>query len=304
MQRDIFIDYFMEKFINIKDIIGYIKKRKVRNWLDKLTFPHILLIWILIIVSFGLLYYFFQSSSSYLLYPSKQSTASEMKDTIYFSFITATSTGFENIIPFGALKWVAIFEVISGLLLLAIVTSKLVSIKQDIILNELYESSVSEKVNRLRSSLLLFRQNLHRIISKIEERTIKKREIENIYIHLSSFEDIMNEVLNLINKPEDQRLAKGIGPVNTGLIFNSVLSSFETVNELIIVMEKHNLEWKRDINLKFIEQCLVANDKLFEKLNLSKDLMKQTVNDLNEHKNEITKLVKDQLINEQLNAKT
>ncbi len=304
MQRDIFIDYFMEKFINIKDIIRYIKKRKVRNWLDKLTFPHILLIWILIIVSFGLLYYFFQSSSSYLLYPSKQSTVSEMKDTIYFSFITATSTGFENIIPFGKLKWVAIFEVISGLLLLAIVTSKLVSIKQDIILNELYESSVSEKVNRLRSSLLLFRQNLHRIISKIEERTIKKREIENIYIHLSSFEDIMNEVLNLINKPEDQRLAKGIGPVNTGLIFNSVLSSFETVNELIIVMEKHDLEWKRDINLKFIEQCLVANDKLFEKLNLSKDLMKQTVNDLNEHKNEITKLVKDQLINEQLNAKT
>src|SRR3989338_5860868 len=131
-------DYFMEKFINIKDIVAYIKKRKVSNWLDKLTFPRIFLLWILIIVSFGLIYYFLQSSSSYLLSPSTESTVSEIKDTVYFSFITATSTGFENIIPFGKLKWVAIIEVITGLLLLAVVTSKLVSIKQDIILNELY----------------------------------------------------------------------------------------------------------------------------------------------------------------------
>ncbi len=296
-------DYFMEKFINIKEIVRYIKKRKVSNWLDKLTFPRIFLLWILIIVSFGLIYYFLQSSSSYLLHPSEESTVSEMKDTIYFSFITATSTGFENIIPFGKLKWVAIFEVITGLLLLAVVTSKLVSIKQDIILNELYESSISERINRLRSSLLLFRQNMHRLISKIEERTIKKREIENIYIHLSSLEDIISEVLNLVNKPNDQRFSKGLGPVNTGLIFNSILSSFETVNELIIVLDRHGQNWKSDINLKFTEQCLVANDKLFEKLDLSKDLMKQTINDLTEHKNEITKIVKDQIINEQLNAK-
>ena len=105
----------------------------------------------------------------------------------------------------------------------------------------------------------------------------------------------MNEILNLIVKPEDHRLAKDIGPVNIGLIFNSILSSFETLNELILLMRKHKLEWRRDINLKFIEQCLIANDNLFAELNLSKDLMKQTLNDFNEHKNEITVLIKSHL---------
>ena len=189
----------------------------------------------------------------------------------------------------------AIFEVIFGLMLLAVVTSRLVSIKQDVILNELYESSVSEKINRLRSSLLLFRQNLHRIISKIEEGIIKKREIENIYIHLSSFEDTMNEILNLIDKPDEGHFTKDIGSVNMGLIFNSVLSSFETLNETIVIMGQHKLGWKSDINLKFMEQCLAANDKLFEKLNLSKGLMKQTVDDMNEHKDEITAIIRKRL---------
>lgn len=284
----------MEKFINIKDLLGYLRRKRVMKWIDKFAFPSILLIWVSIIVLFGFIYSFFQNGQSYLYYVSQHGPINEIRDAIYFSFVTATTTGFGDIIPVGMFKWVAVFEVIFGLLLLATVTSKLVSIKQDIILNELYESSLSEKVNRLRSSLLLFRQNLHRLIDKIGEGIIKKREIENIYIYLSSFEDTMNEMINMIDRP-DEHLTKGIGPVNTGLIFNGVLSSFETLNELIVVMTKHKLEWKRDINLKFVEQCLITNDKLFEKLDFSKGLLKQTIDDMNEHKNEIIALIRKRL---------
>ncbi len=83
-----------------------------------------------------------------------------LPDSIYFSFVTATTTGFGDFLPQGWFKLIVIAEVICGLLLLALVTSKLVSIKQDILLKEIYDMSFYERINRLRSGLLLFRQNL------------------------------------------------------------------------------------------------------------------------------------------------
>jgi len=69
----------------------------------------------------------------------------------------------------GFFKLISIFEVVFGLLLLAFVTSKLVSIKQDVILNEIYDISFNERLSMVRSSLLLFRQSLSRMMEKIEE---------------------------------------------------------------------------------------------------------------------------------------
>lgn len=285
----------MRKFVELKSFFEQIKKKGIINWIDKLTFPHILILWILIIMLFGFVYYFFQDGISSLFYVPGKDIVQGISDTLYFSFITATTTGFGDIIPLGAFRWVSIFEVVLGLLLLAIVTSKLVSIKQNMILNEIYELSINERINRLRASLLLFRQNLHRVMGKIEEGTIKNRSIDNIYIHISSFEDILNEIYNLIDKPEDKRLIKSIDPINIELIFNSIMSSFETLNELIIVMTQHKIEWKREINIKLIDHCIDVNETLFSKLNSLKNLSRQTILDLNEQKNKVISAIKNEL---------
>src|SRR3989338_6930496 len=146
----------MKDFVHVEEI-GREREPsdgKFVNWIDKLKFIHILILWVFIIMSFGMAYYFLANVNSFLYYNLDQSPITRVIDAVYFSFVAATTTGFGDIIPMGVFKIVSIIEVIFGLLLLALVTSKLVSIKQDMILDEIYESSLNEKINRLRSSLL------------------------------------------------------------------------------------------------------------------------------------------------------
>ncbi|MBN1386052.1 two pore domain potassium channel family protein [Candidatus Woesearchaeota archaeon] len=223
-------------FTDINNMFRDMKRKSLTRWIDKLTFTRILLLWIIIIILFGIAFYYLHDDSSYLFYTPDRSIPGTIFDSIYFSFVTATTTGFGDMIPFGWLKLVAIAEVICGLLLLALVTSKLVSIKQDIILDEIYVLSLNEKTNRLRSSMLLFRQNLDRLLSKVEEGVARKREISNLYLTLSSFEDTLNEIPPLFSK-SDNHFIKNIDALNAELLAAGVISSFEKLNEALLFFE-------------------------------------------------------------------
>lgn len=221
----------------------------------------------------------------------------KIKDSVYFSFVTATTTGFGDIIPFGLFKFIALFEVVFGLMLLAVVTSKLVSIKQDVILSGLYEFSLNEKANRLRASLLLFRQNLDRIIVKIEAKDIQKREISGIYIYFSSLEDSLSETFNLIERSDkNKHFIKNIDPVSAELIFNSILTSFEKLNELLSIMNQNKIEWKTELTTDLINRCLGITESLFNELDPSA-IRKGIINDLNSRKNKVIAMIKSSIDN-------
>lgn len=285
----------MRDFIKIDNILKYVYKEKVRSFIDKITFLHILLLWLFAIVFFGFVYYFLQNGSSNLFYVAKNSVVDNLRDSIYFSFVSATTTGFGDIIPFGFFKMISILEVVFGLMLLAIVTSKLVSIKQDAILNELYELSFTDRVNKLRSSLLLFRQNLDRIITRIEDGNARKREVNTIYIYISSFEDTLRETLKIMEKPTDKNFIKGVDPVNIELIYNSIIHSFEKMKELVDVLNKNRMEWRSELNLKLTDSCISLNEKLFGKLNLSEKILKSAINDMNSRKNTVISSLKSEM---------
>ncbi len=278
----------MKDFLNIDAFFKHIDKSKFTTSIDKLTFLKIFCLWLTTIIFFGLIYHFVQSDNSFLYYFPTSSTVDKLSDTIYFSFVTATTAGFGIFAPSGILKFVAIVQVVIGLLFIAIVTSKLVSIKQDTILNELYELSFTEKINKLRSSLLLFRQNLDRIISKIEDGVIKRRELSDTSIHLSSFDDILREVYVITSKTNIRNaFIKNLDPVNTELIFNSIMNSFEKVHELLGVINENKVVIKNAPIKELTETCINSNEELFNLLNLYIKIRKETITDLNTRKNEV-----------------
>jgi potassium channel LctB len=277
----------MKNFTPIDEFVDQIAQKKVNSWFDKLSFAAILVVWITLVFFFGLAYYFLSSGNTYLHYNPAQGAVQGIFNHVYFSFITATTTGFGDIIPMGYFKVIAIVEVIFGFLLLAVVTSKFVSIKQNIILGEIYELSFHERVNRLRSSLLVFRQNISRIISKVEEKEIHKREISDLYTYISSFEDILREVYGIVVKPENSEYTKTLDPLNTELVFNSVINSFEKINELISLLDQNKKEWRRDVTIHLIYKCINLNQQLFDKANSEKMLSEKNLNDLNAQKSKI-----------------
>lgn len=254
----------MKKIKDVKNNLFLRQKNDFIKWYDSLTFIKILLIWTAIILFFGLIYHFFPHDGSFLMNNETNLKVDNIFDSIYFSFISATTTGFGDIVPIGYFKLVATLEVIFGLLLLALVTSKLVSIKQDVILDEIYELSLNEKINRIRSSLLLFRQNLSRVRSKIDDGSIRKREINDLYIHITSFEDILYELIQFLSRQKGKDFMKTLSSVNLELIINSVNSSLSKLDNLFNDLKSHKLNWKNEITIKHITRSLRLSSDLFD----------------------------------------
>ena len=133
-----------EKFISLDEMVHKLTQERVNRfttWVDRVTFIHILVVWIVVISSFGIVYFLLASKNAYLLSTASNIPVQGIIDHIYFSFVTATTTGFGDIVPMGYFKLIAIVEVTFGFMLLAFVTSKLVSLKQNVLLDEIYDIS-------------------------------------------------------------------------------------------------------------------------------------------------------------------
>lgn len=277
---------------NINDAFISYTGRKVTVWFDNLNFFNIFLIWILIIMSFGFFYLVFSSDNNYLVYQVNNAKVKNLWDCVYFSFITATSTGYGDILPEGYFKAISISEVIFGFMMLVVVTSKLVSLKQDVILEEIYEISFNERLNRLRSSLIVLRQSIVRLIGKVEDGTIKQRDVKELYITTTTFENILNDIKAFFEKKEGGSFIKEIDPINTQLLFNSILQSFEKLEELIKLMEGSNIQWKRDITIKSIMACIEINENLFNELKSSGNLLEEDMASLSQDNNKVLEFFK------------
>ena len=100
-------------------------------------------------------------------------------------------------------------------------------------------------------------------------KKIKKREIGDIYIYLSQFEDSLNEITDIVEEPEKSTFKMNIDSLNAELIFSSIIQSFERINELLLIMKSEGIDWKRDINVFLINKCsdraTVIRDKLASK---------------------------------------
>jgi hypothetical protein len=248
----------------MKLTVPKIKYKRFLAVLDQLNFSHIFLIWIAVVVLFGFAYFVLGNGAA-LVHAQTQTPVTGFLDHLYFSFVSATTTGFGDIVPTGVFKLVAILEVVAAFLLLALVTSKLVSLKQDIILNEIYDISFNERVNRLRSSLLLFRQNIERLIQKVEDKTVSVREVNGAALYITQFEETLREVVTLFATKKGD-YTKNIGPVSRELLVNSILLSFEKLEETLKLLDSHEHHWKSATNLRHVNACITFNKALFQEL--------------------------------------
>lgn len=72
---------------------------------------------------------------------------------LYFSFVTATSVGFGDVVPLGAVRAVAIAEAVLGLLTFGAVVSKLVSRRQEQVVSEIHRIAFEDRLERVQTDL-------------------------------------------------------------------------------------------------------------------------------------------------------
>src|SRR5262245_33115495 len=80
---------------------------------------------------------------------------------IYFSFVTATSVGYGDVVPVGAVRALAIAEAVAGLLIFGAVVAKFVSRRQDEMVREIHRVTFEERLDRVQT-------NLHLVLSELQ----------------------------------------------------------------------------------------------------------------------------------------
>lgn len=227
-------------------------QKRVYEFFERTSFGQIFAVWILSMVVFaGIFYFVSMDPDNTILYLDKPITH-DLDGTgtiVYFSFITATTAGFGDIIPLGISKYLAVLEMIIGLVIFGMVVSKLVSVKQEIILEEIYNISHEERINRLRSALYLFRADVSKAIDKIDLNTISKQEVSDLWITLTSLDVTLTDIARIMTggvKKQNHDYVKKLDKFNTELLLNSVELSLAKIKDLFQHLNVNGYGWKTD----------------------------------------------------------
>ena len=97
---------------------------------------------------------------------------------IYFSFVTATSIGYGDIVPIGFARVIAVIEAVSALLLFGAVIAKFVSHRQEELMSEIHQVTFEERLDRVQTNLHMVISELLSITAMYEAHAPLKRNVE------------------------------------------------------------------------------------------------------------------------------
>jgi Ion channel len=120
-------------------------------------------IWLAVILACGVGYWLIDLSGSIGLVETGarvRSNLGGLLTAIYFSFITATSVGYGDVLPVGATRILAVTEAVAGLLIFGLLIAKFVSYRQDMLVREIHSVTFEGRLDRVRT-------NLHLVVSEL-----------------------------------------------------------------------------------------------------------------------------------------
>lgn len=89
---------------------------------------------------------------------------------VYFSFVTAASVGYGDVVPVGWVRVVAVGEGAAALFVFGLLISKFVSRRQDQLIEEIHLTTFEDRLDRVRTSLHLLLTELHAIVATCQSR--------------------------------------------------------------------------------------------------------------------------------------
>jgi rhodanese-related sulfurtransferase len=94
-----------------------------------------------------------------------------LASALYFSFVTATSIGYGDILPLGITRVFAVAEGITALLIFGAVVAKFVSHRQDELVSEIHQITFEERLDRVQTNLHVAISEMLAITALCETKT-------------------------------------------------------------------------------------------------------------------------------------
>ena len=136
-------------------------------------------IWFWMIAIFGVVYWLAGVVCGHGLRAGQEPIASNLAGlltAVYFSFVTALSIGYGDVVPVGWFRLLAIAEGASGLLLFGVVISKLVSRHQEELTAEIHRITFEDRLGRVRTNLHFVHSELQAIAAMCANPEVRPSE--------------------------------------------------------------------------------------------------------------------------------
>ncbi|MBU0458473.1 potassium channel family protein [Patescibacteria group bacterium] len=211
--------------------------------ITKLSYKTLFLVWAGLAIFFAFSYFFLET-----FIPSHAPTQLDnlpvlyrFLNALYYSIITATSTGYGDITPVGFSKALASMQSIASLFVFAVFVTKLVSQRQDLALQEVHKLTYEDIFHNTRGDLFTVRKDLDAIIeeakvhNKLSEDTwetlmIAYQQAQSLISEIPEFYDGGNAFYTIDSKREQ-------------LLLESVHRTLHRINKTLDVMSKCNINW-------------------------------------------------------------
>lgn len=181
-------------------------------------------------------------------------------NSLYYSIITATSTGYGDITPVGFSKALASIQSISALLVFAIFVTKLVSHQQEMTLTEVHRLTFEDVFHNTREGMYIARKDLDHIVRHVEKTgSIDTEHWENMIIAFRQLQSLLEEIPDFY---ENEIHHYNLDERREQLLLEAVHRTLHRVNQMFDSLSAHDIDWssQEDVMKEVNELVRIVTD--------------------------------------------
>lgn len=182
-------------------------------------------------------------------------------NALYYSVITATNTGYGDIVPLGISRFFAGFQSIMELFLFALFVAKLVSNRQDAALQEVHKIAFELTFRNVREDLYVARKDFDRVIEVIQHsRAMTSDEWERLLVAFQHVSGLIHDIPNFYDVTSDLYI---IDPNRETLLLESMQRTIARIHHMFEVMNEAHIDWRtRSEIVEELRKVVVALDEI------------------------------------------
>lgn len=216
-------------------IIEYLAARQYRT---------LFLLWLLASAVFGVLYFLLSH------WPDQGLTGmaelplwSRFWSSLYFSIITATSTGYGDITPLGISRILASLQSVLAILIFGLFIAKLISHRTDKVLTEVHRLSFEHILTKTREGFFLIRKDWDRLLLHLRQhaRQLSDQEWRDFAVACRQASTLIADIPKLTAGGEEGDYVLDLN--RKQLLLETVERTLHRLTRLFESLEHHRIHW-------------------------------------------------------------
>ncbi len=174
--------------------------------IERCSTSELSLVWLAIILLSGAVYWIAALAGRPVLLEHGVAVAGSLNGlatAVYFSFVTATSVGYGDVLPVGWARGLSVAEAVTSLMVFGAIIAKFVSRRQEQLVSEIHRVTFEERLDRVQTNLHMVLSELHAITAMCESRSVPyKRVASRLESAVRVFAGELKTVHDLLYRPE------------------------------------------------------------------------------------------------------